>query len=808
MYKKLIFVTTLLTTLTAALAGNNITIQGKIVERENGKALPFATVVFHTEGDKIISGTTTAEDGSFKISNCELIGEFKIRISYIGFRDTTINLTFQKSSSNVDLGVIALNAQITSLSTVMVTVRVPVIEQKLDKIVMNVAEAVYTQGSNALEVLKMAPGVNVDPSGNIFLNGSAVQVWIDGRPTNLNGADLEALLSGTDGSTIDKIEIIAHPSSKYDAAGAGGIINIKMKKNLIQGINGSSRMAYSGSPYEKYYQSIEGSLMINYRTTRNNLSVNYSPRFNETFNKFESTTELESGKLIKGVTHFDRANEGQNFKISNDFFLNNKNIIGFVVSGMGRTTVDSTQVPASTKLYDKGILIENSLADIKNDIRFENISANLNYTRIFKEGTEMTVNADYFYYDLGRFSNQRNTHFDETGLEIINPKSFMVNSKQYINIKSVKADYEQPFKKNGKIEAGLKLAKSATDNNLLRNDFNGNVWEPNSDQSTVFYYTENISAGFITLANKIGTKLSVKGGLRAELTKAKGEWITSDTVTTKNYLDLFPTLFAGYNPNEKLRLGLSYTMRIQRPGFEQLNPQRFYIDVNTSVLGNPNLEPQYGHHLSFTLGISRHFNFGVNSQVFNKVITQIPSVDSQTGEKLMTWDNFGKLNLLGVNASISEFQITKWLILNASGSLSNVSTRKENYSSKRIFANCNINTSLLLPKDLKIELTGWMQTGIPYGYLLIEPNSEFTLGIRKGLLKKKGNITFLISDIFGTNVNRVSMKDEIFKNYLVESRHRSKRATLIFSYRFGQSKTIRNRNVGNIDETARVNTGF
>ena len=150
---------------------------------------------------------------------------------------------------------------------------------------MNVSEAVSTQGSNALDVLKKAPGISVDPSGNILLNGSAVQVWIDGRPSNLSGAELESLLSGTDGSTIDKIEIISHPSAKYDAAGSGGIINIKTKKSFAKGLNGSFKGSYTVGPYEKYYQGADGTLNLNYRSEKTNTSVTYSPRFNESFEK-------------------------------------------------------------------------------------------------------------------------------------------------------------------------------------------------------------------------------------------------------------------------------------------------------------------------------------------------------------------------------------------------------------------------------------------------------------------------------------------------------------------------------------------
>jgi outer membrane receptor protein involved in Fe transport len=807
MFNKFFALILLITTISVASAKNNVTIHGKVTEKENGKALPFATIVIHSTDNKIITGTTTGDDGSFKLNNGELTGEYKVKVSFIGFQDTTINLVLKEQASSVDLGIIQLKGMATSLGSAVVTARVPVIEQKLDKIVMNVAEAVATQGSNALDILKKAPGVSVDPSGNILLNGSAVQVWIDGRPSNFSGADLEALLSGTDGSTIDKIEIIAHPSSRYDAAGSGGIINIKTKKNFAKGLNGSARIGYSGSPYKNYYQSADGSLVLNYRTEKNNTSFSYSPRYNEGFNTFVTTTDMGGGNTAESDTYLNRTTDGHSFKLSNDFFANKKNIFGFVVGGTMRETNDSTLYPATSKLFRNGNLVEDSYADIKNRFGFNGLSANLNYTRIFKEGQEITLNADYFYYDLGNKSNQLNTYLNDAGQEIKDPLNFRINSSQFINIRSAKADYEQSIKKSGKIEAGVKWAMSTTDNNLLREEKNGPVWQPNTDQSTIFYYTENISAAYVSVANQFSSKFNVKGGLRAEWTHAKGEWITADTVTKKSYLDLFPTLFVGYNPNQKIRLGLSYTLRIQRPNFEQLNPQRFYIDVNTSALGNPNIEPQYGHQMSLSLGLGKHFNFGINSQLINKAIIQTPSLDTQTGEKLMTWDNFGKLNMTGINAAITELPVAKWFLLNGNVYMANVTTSLDEYSKSKVFAQGNFNSTFLLPKDTKIEFTGFFSSGVPYGYFDIKPRYEFSFGVKKGLFNNKGNLALLVTDIFGTNVNRVSLQDEIFKDYQFESKYKSQRATLTFSYRFGQGKAAKQRKVGNVDETSRVNSG-
>ena len=256
-----------------------------------------------------------------------------------------------------------------------------------------------------------------------------------------------------------------------------------------------------------------------------------------------------------------------------------------------------------------------------------------------------------------------------------------------------------------------------------------------------------------------------------------------------------------------MRWSASYTLRIQRPNFEQLNPQRFYIDATSSALGNPDIDPQYSHQLSLSLGLSQYLNFGINGQFRNKTIVQTPSLDSESGDKLLKWSNFGQLKMLGVNASVTEYPVAKWLVMNGNISLSYVNSYNSTYSKEIIFTQGNIGASVILPKDTKIEFTGYYQSGVPYGYFNLKPKSDYTLGVKKGVLENRGVISILATDIFGTNYNRISLTDNVFKNYEFVQRNKSKQIIVTFTYRFGQSKSQKQRKVGNLDETSRVNSG-
>lgn len=789
----------------AFAAKNSGIIEGKVVEKESMKALPFATVSIIGSENKILTGAITSDDGSFKIANLQT-GMVNVKVSFIGFRDTTLTVKIDDTSLIKNIGTIVLTADRINLKSAVITAKVPVIEQKLDKLVMNVSEAVTTQGSNALEILRKAPGVSIDPSGNILLNGSAVQVWIDGRPSNLSGQELESLLSGTDGSTIDKIEIISHPSARYDAEGGGGIINIKTKKNFAKGLSGTVRSSYNTAYDQKFYHAADGSLNLNYRSDKNNTTIAYSPRYNEHFEKISTMTDMGSGRVLDGYTDmsFNIMNHG--IRVSNDHYINKTNIVGFIVNGLISDTKSTTSPGSGNKLFINNVNTEITNSDIKGDEEFDYINTNLNYSRSMKNSQELTLNADYGYYDIRKFNTQENLFYNSSNTQIKDPEIFRSNSSQYINIYSFKADYEFTLLKKYRIESGIKWARSITDNDLLREDKMNNIWTKNNILSSVFKYNEDISAAYLSAAKQLNPKMSVKAGLRAEITQAEGRWISADTVTTKSYTDLFPTLFIGYNPNKNVRFGLSYTLRVKRPNFRQLNPFRIYLDALSSVEGNPDLDPQYNNQITLSMGLKQYFNISIVGQYTNNAIIQNPYFNSQTGEKMIIWDNFGKQNFTGVGLSVTEYPLTKWLNLNTNIFVSHLTNSSGDYKETSFFTQGFLSTTFLLPKNYKVELVGTYQSGLPYGYFKVKPNGDFTIGIKKGFLDNRGNASLTFSDIFNTQKTEISLNNGSINNYTLDNNQKTQKITFTISFRFGQSKASKARKVGELEEGTRVGT--
>ena len=417
---------------------------GKVSDAATSAPIEFATVALILPDSTFVDGTTTDSTGKFAFSGLTA-REYILKISFIGYKDAVIRVN---PADGTDIGTVSIEPDAEMLDAVVVSARRPVIEQKLDKIVMNVSDAVSTEGSNGTDLLRKAPGVTIDFDGNVKLNGSTVAVWLDGRPSNLSGKELEVLLNSTDGTTIDRIEIMAHPSSKYDAAGGGGIINIVTKKNFTQGLNGSVNLGYGGMYFDRYNQAADGSVNLSYRGKKTNTFLTYSARYDDMNMTLDSRSLYGENYDITMSSRSNLLNSSLNqmFRAGNDWYINERNILGVIVNGTFRSSGTGTYGDNFTEHLLGEELMGRLESDIDNSDCFNGISANLNYTHTFDKAKaqELTVNADYSYFDILNRSSQ--SDIPVPGLQSmieLDSNIFRQNASQKLQIWSVKADYQQ-----------------------------------------------------------------------------------------------------------------------------------------------------------------------------------------------------------------------------------------------------------------------------------------------------------------------------------------------------------------------------
>jgi len=785
----------------AAPAKTKGDIKGKIVDKTTGIALEFATVSVLDTAKKVVAGGTTNEFGEFNIQNIPA-GQYTFVASFIGYSNMEQSLDIASENSSLKFEKIELSPDATQLEEVVVSARRPTIERQMDKMVMSVANTIIAENSTAEEVLRKAPGVTIDKDGNITLNGQNVEVWVDNRPTQLSGQELIALLSATEGSSIDKIEIIDQPSSKYDAAGTAGIINIKSKKNFLKGFNGSVRAGYAQYLEKEFYYNANGSLNLNYRNDLINTFLNVSARSATGFNDITEDITTAIGFQRYTETKMEETRTNENIKAGIDFFIDKKNIIGVIGNfafrnrngdGVGYTQEENSANPESSNFLD----------DSKSE--FLSGTANLNYSHYFDEsGHELTANADYMHY-----VNTPNTKVSNEFYYFSPPSDstsiYTNNSEQYTDIYSVKADYIKPLGKTMKLELGGKYSWSTTDNTILREDLIGLVWEKNNNLSDDFTYKENIGALYATYAWQISPQWTMKGGLRWEHTSSEGTWRSVDTVTTNSYDDIFPTFYLGFRPAEKHDLSFSYTQRIRRPNYWQLNPFRQYISGYSYIEGNANLKPEYTHRFNLSYTGFQAFNVGLMYSFTNDEIIQIPEYNESTKESGYIQGNFGRNSYFGMWAGVSELPITKWwfFTMNLWGAYS--TSKHDNFKQNSFMWNVYSNNTFILGTTWKAELEAWMQGPARWGFFEIKTRGDVNVGVRKTFLEGKGSLGLFVDDIFSTgDGNRVlSNKDGVAR--INENIWTSRAVRVSFSYRFGSNQQqSRQRNVGQQDEAERI----
>ena len=782
-------------------------ISGTVIDAATEKPIELATVALIAPDSTIVNGTTTDSAGHFTIERIPS-GEYKLMAAFIGYTSLITDLNAVPARG----AVLALEPDAEMLEEAVVTARRPVIEQKLDKLVMNISDAVSTEGSNGTDLLRKAPGVTIDFDGNVKLNGSAVAVWIDGRPSNLSGKELEVLLQSTDGTTIDRIEIMAHPSAKYDAAGGGGIINIVTKKNFMQGFNGSVNIGYGGMYFDRWDQSGDGSVNLNYRGRKTNTFLTYSARYDD------MTAEMLSKSLYGAANEYTMSNSSQllmrnfnqMFRAGNDWYISDKDVLGAIVTGTFRNSSTDTYGNNFTEHLLGEDILGRLNSEITNTDDFNGVSANLNYTHTFDPAKmqELTLNADYSWYDIGNTSRQSDIPDPMiTALIPLDSTIFRQDAAQRLQIWSAKADYQQLFWQTGLLEAGLKWSRTVTDNNSVREDFYNNIWNYNSNLSNIFLYDEQIAAAYISAAKSFGTKWSVKIGLRGEYTYARGDWRSAGEKSTKSYFNIFPTAFVSYMPTEKWRLAASYTRRISRPGYSQLNPFRTYMSANSYTEGDPDLNPQFSDQVSLTVGYGQHLNLSLLYQHNSNLIMQHPEVNPDNGEQRLIWENFGTQSLAGAALSVSELPITKWLNISANyfaAYNSNISTSDDSYSDGSFLQSFYGSLNFLLPKEWKIEVGGFGSGNMTMGYMDIRPMYMLFGGIKKNLWDGRGTIALNVQDILRSFRSDITSYTGDVLTYSIHQRMNIQKVTLSFSWRFGTATNTRRRNVGSFEESSRV----
>ncbi|MES1216000.1 MAG: TonB-dependent receptor, partial [Bacteroidota bacterium] len=746
-------------------------------------------------------------------------GNFFVSVSPVGYEKRTSSI-FKVSAVPVEVSVLQVNEIAKNLSEVTVTAKKPFIETKIDKTVVNVDASPTSAGATALEVLEKSPGITVDNDGNISLKGKAgVIVMLDGKPTYLSAADLANMLKNMPASALDQIEIMTNPSAKFDAAGNSGVINIKTKKGKAAGFNGSIMTGFTAGifkPQDALYINprSQNSITFNYRKNKVNFFGNYNPNyFSGKGNLIINRKFINDNGSVNGYsdvsTRFKFGNNNHTLKLGLDYFANSKNTFGVVLSGF---TFSGHPTPVTINtISDQNHQATSSMVSLtENKIHFKNFSSNFNYRHLFDTtGQELTVDLDYVAYSNTSNMLLTTDFYNASGQQTANPLLLRGHLPSDINIYSIKSDYVYPLKKGGRLEAGIKSSYVKTDNLV---DYKRQILDKWVDdaRSNHFIYDENINAVYIN-ANKQIKKWSFQGGLRLENTIAKGFQVTNDSTFKRNFTSLFPSAFVSYAINDKNSFTFSYSRRISRANYQDLNPFTYFLDSLSYRKGNPYLLPQFTHNFELTHSYKGKLITTLNYSNTTDVISQILKQDIQTKIVFLTADNVAKFTNVGISIT-APVPVTKWwntnfftnIYNNHYTGVYNADPIDISYTSFMV----NITNTFTIKKGFNLELSGFYRAKGVDQLTINEPMYQMSLGGQKTIMKGKATVRLNIRDPFAWQQYRgVTQYSTI--DVRIRNRFDARMVTGSFTYRFGKNtqQQQRRRNSATEDEQNRVGGG-
>ncbi|WP_316839794.1 outer membrane beta-barrel family protein [Pedobacter gandavensis] len=778
----------------------SITIKGKVYAK-NKQPLPSVSITLKGTSGKqrsIVSKT----QGDFEFVNLDKETVYALRISHVGYIaiDTIITTPIADTSKVLMLKSMYLEEQAQQMAEVNIKSKVKVIELRGDKVIFNVSKSPVATGKTLYDAIKQIPGV-FEQNGSLSFQGNKISIYIDGRQNYLSGAELKLYLQSQPASSVDLIEVLPHPSAKYDAQG-GSVVNIKSMVNKNYGTNGTILI---GGGQGRYFQNNQG-LALNYR----NKAVNVYGSYNHLHSKkyADNYSDRVLGPALNIINDEKRklTSEGHMLKAGLDWDINKNNTVGVLLK-TNFTDLNKSWNSATRLKYAGASSDSTSLVNTNGNNSYVVPSVNVYYKSVLDTANRtLTFNFDYFKYDKSS-GNEYITDFYDTQGIAYNQTKFRDNSPTINNVYAAALDFSNPLK-NGSFEAGIKSYITKTDNNTVWETINNNSWNYDPSRSNHFIYKEFINAVY---ANYMATfkKINLTAGLRYELTHTEGNLATQGITNKRNYSNLFPSISLGYNASAKHVFGISYRKSIQRFGLDVVNPFIFYKNPYEYYQGNPNIKPEISHSLSLSYTYNRFMSFNLNyikaddalAPVYFKGNNNIliSSQDNLSNSKTFYFSN-------SVYTSPKEF----WDI-----SLSNmvgfiqfnqyVDGANLLNNSNWIYQG-NLSNSFNMGKGFSSELTVMYLSPFSQGIYETKNLFQMDLGLSKSLFDNKANIRCSVSDIFNTFSTRYNVNYQGVNAYY-RQKDESRFFNLSLSYKFGNSnvKRSKTRNINSDEIRNRMN---
>ena len=769
-----------------------IKIEGVVIDKETQDPLEYTTIsLLNDSSPDLIQGGITDKNGKFIIE--VFPGKYNITLEYIGF--DKIILKDKVISINEDFGIFELEIVTESLNEVELVGERTEVEIRLDKRIYNVGKDITVRGGSVADVLDNVPSVSVDVEGNVALRGNQnVRILINGKPSGLVGLSGPQGLRSLPAESIEKVEVVTSPSARYEASGTAGILNVILKKEELEGFNGSF-ILNGGAP-----TTYGGNATLNWRTKKLNIFSTTSLRDSESRGGgyFESEN-FNPVRFVNEDRDYQRNRKSIFFNLGAEYYFNDDTSL--TISGFVRTSDnESNNNTKIDNLNAAGVVVDQFgryqfEEEIDNSQQFTT-----NFTKKFDDkGHELVIefqteSSEEDESDLAENTSTFNQESD----------TFEDQSRTLLQM-----DYVWPVNENTQFEIGYRgdFSLQETDYNVF--DLLDNGRTPNTELTNFLGFTQKINAAYAQFGKKIN-KFSYLIGLRMEKTHIEIDQKTTKIFKEKDYTDWFPTLNFSFEFTEKENITLGYSRRIRRPRSWSLNPFRSLTSLTFFRQGNPDLDPSYSK--LFDLGYLKRWNkFTFNSSVYYQKATQVIERITETT---------GELVVVSVNplVELPEFRSTS---VNLSENIRTGTEFTLTYSPKRqvrLSGNFNIFNSETIgfykevPLDRKIiswfmrfnssfPLAFGINTQLNGFYFGPRANAQteskgvvsFSGALNKPMFNDKATLSFRVSDIFNSSRRKSTTETADFRNY-TEFQWRQPSYVFTFTYRINERKMGKRRN--------------
>lgn len=764
---------------------------GNVSDQKNN-ALAFASVALLQEGRQF-AGTMTDEKGSFSLS-CNLLEDQKytIKVSSVGYQ------TFMHDFVYPDTGFmhrVILTEEKNTLKTVVVTARRPLVVRKADRYVIDVENSFLANGNSGLDVLQKSPGIWVDHNGSIRIKGNQpVAVMINDVFQRMSSEELAEYLKTLKSEAISKIEVISNPPSEFEASGSGGIIHIILKKAREDG--------FVGSIFGRYQQQGEkpaagGGISLDYKVK--NLYLFGSAFYTKEKSYYLATTDIvyPDKSLYYSSTDRNNNNDRRQYRLGIAYDLSRTQYIGLQTVGADSKLLQS---------FITGIDYINSgstTSGISDSYWIRNpglTSSTLNYLwRIDSAGSSLKVIADY------TGSNKTETNnFSAAYNDPLKDAVYRTNTPNNTNIYSFQSDYTKVLKNKTEIKGGVKFASTKRDNELINEDFTANEWVLDPSISNRFIYNEKLLMGYMSFERTVN-KTSIKMGVRAEETYVRGNSLTSGRQFSKKYFGLFPSVFINRNINEARAnaVHLSYSRRLQRPAFNELNPYRLQFDTYMVKIGNPDLLPQYTHNMEFGYDFKKGYSADV---FFSSTSNTIGELANPVSNNVIEYQsqNFNNSSDYGFsfNAPVS---LAPWWTTNTNLSFHHFNYTINNFNNDQTSFFAKSSQTINIKKIFDLDTYAEYRSPYVRGNSRLAHVFYFDMGFSRKILNKKVRLSLYFTDIFNTFHEQ---DVTAYNNTRIDFYQKRPTRTAIFSfnYSFSSGKKFTNKKIdqSNNEERNRI----